>query len=217
MRVHRGNNANLEKMYLNVWYDGNRDGDWEDTDICDFTGGQQARSYEWIVQDFAVDMTQINQGDYVDIPVTTLLVHSAEPRKGHWMRFTLSERQAPRNPQTNLADGRGPSPNGQPADFQFGETEDFLQRPDPEGQVQQDDLILQKRVISTTTPVEYADTVTYQIRLKNNGDAAVQAEIRDEIPYPQHLLPRASGAGVVYVDVTEISPGVSPLQRRVGI
>ncbi|MBW7885731.1 MAG: hypothetical protein H3C34_24495, partial [Caldilineaceae bacterium] len=123
VRVWRGPAAALSRMYLNVWFDGNRDGDWEDTGECQRTDntGPVARSFEWIVQDFAVNMGAIPKGGYVDIPVNTLLVMNVDGEHDEglqWMRFTLSEAPAIANPATSLADGRGPdAPNA----FQYGE------------------------------------------------------------------------------------------------
>ncbi len=173
---------------------------WRDAAVCTHPeSGQQARSYEWIVQDFAVDMAGIPAGGFRDIDVTTVLVHNPAPRQTHWLRFTLSERQAVQDPAINLADGRGPAaPNA----FAFGETEDYFYKPQPQGQP--GELVLTKSVISETNPVGYADTVTYNINLKHmGGTEPITAEIRDLLVYPQHLLGP--------VNVTEVMTGVTPL------
>ncbi|MBP7963025.1 MAG: DNRLRE domain-containing protein [Caldilineaceae bacterium] len=217
VRVRKAPGAQLDKMYLNVFHDGNQDGDWADVGICRFADDQQARSYEWIVQDYAVDLSAIPAGSSQNVTVTTVLVHSpsanAEAKRSHWMRFSLSERLATRNPATTLADGRGPHPSHTPKVYAFGETEDILYQPDPQGQPGV--LTLQKAVIVSSTPVGYADTVTYTIRLKNTGGTEpVQAEIRDLLPYPLHLLPYIEQSSNQYVMVKELSSGVSPLNAQ---
>ncbi|MFZ1757012.1 MAG: DNRLRE domain-containing protein, partial [Caldilineaceae bacterium] len=217
VRVHKAPGAQLEKMYLNVFHDGNQDGDWADTGICQFSDGQQARAYEWIVQDYAVDLSAIAPGSSQNVTVTTVLVHSpkpnAEANRASWMRFSLSDQPAPRNPATSLADGRGPHPSDTPKAYAYGETEDILYRPDPKGRPGV--LTLQKAVIVPSTPVGYADTVTYTIRLKNTGGTEpVQAEIRDLLPYPLHLLRQIEDGQIFLVDVNELSPGVSPLNAQ---
>ena len=75
-------------------------------------------------------------------------------------------------------------------------------------------MILRKAVEVNETPVRYDGTVTYKIRLKNDGGSApVATEIRDTLPYPLHVIP--SGNPPVLVRVTEASPGVSPLSAQV--
>jgi len=217
VRVHKAPGAQLDRMYLNVFHDGNQDGDWEDMGVCQFEGGQQARSYEWIVQDYALNLASLPAGSH-NITVTTVLVHSpkpnAEANRASWMRFTLSEQKAPRNPATALADGRGHHPDATPRGYLFGETEDIRYRPDPAGQPGR--LTLHKEVNVPATPVGYADTVTYTIRLKHEGGTEpVQAELRDRLDYPLHLLPYLEQGNLVYVGVQERSPGVNPLNARV--
>ncbi|MBI1297370.1 DNRLRE domain-containing protein [bacterium] len=199
VRVSRAATSTLETAYLNVFFDGNRDGDWADVGGCEADNGQQSRSYEWIVQNFAIDMTGIPAGGYRDITVNSLLVHNTAPDRPHWVRFMLSEAQAPEDPAINRADGRGPAaPNA----FAFGETEDYFYEPQPQGQP--GELLIHKRVISDTNPVEYAGTVTYQINVKHEGGTEpIAAEIRDLLTFPQHIL----GA----VEVTEVMTGVTPL------
>ncbi len=220
--IRKATNAQQDQMYLNVWFDGNRDGDWEDTGVCQSDNGQQSRSYEWIVQDRAVDLTAIPAGSSQTITVTTLLVYNPadedpETRgKAHWVRFTLSDTPAPRNPATNLADGRGPNPNDTPPAYAFGETEDHIYRLSPPEDPSNGELILQKQVQVPSPPVDYAGTVTYKIRLKNTKNRTVRAELRDVLDYPQHVWFHTDDDGMpVLVEVNELSPGVSPLSARI--
>ena len=213
VRVTKSPNATRNYMYLNAWFDGNRDGDWGDIAGCaDPNGGPAQTSYEWIVQDYIVDMTAVPAGGYLDFQINTERVLNSTGGKAHWMRFTLSEDRAVQPPGGGFPDGRGPHPNSAQGSYQFGETEDVLQKPPPPGE--DGTLIVEKRVLTTEDPVDYAGTVTYEIRLRHEGGTQpIEAQIRDEITYPQHLLPRLMSNGdVVYVEVTSPSGGASPLQ-----
>ncbi len=219
--IRKAATAQRDTMYLNAWFDGNRDGDWQDTGVCQRENGQQARSYEWMVQDHQVDLSAIPPGSSQTITVTSVLVYNpadTDPQtqgKAHWVRFTLSDRPAPRNPATNLADGRGPNPNDTPSAYAFGETEDSIYKLSPPEEPDNGELILQKAVEVNSTPVAYADLVTYRIRLENTKNRTVQAEIQDVLPYPLHVLSRSGNGGRVFVEVKEISPGVSPLNAQI--
>jgi hypothetical protein len=167
IRVSKAPTATLNTMYLNVWFDGNRDGDWADLGQCPPpSGGPAQAAYEWIVQDPIIDMTAIPAGGFLDFTVNTERVLNSTEGLPHWMCFTLSEIPAV-TPLGLLADGRGPHPNGPLPGFRFGETEDVFQKPPVQGQ--QGVLELQKRVITAGEPVKWIDYVTYEIRLRHNG------------------------------------------------
>ena len=51
----------------------------------------------------------------------------------HWLRFSLSEAPAVKS-AAGVADGRGRHPAAAPSSFSHGETEDYLQRPQPAGE-----------------------------------------------------------------------------------
>ncbi|HHY56243.1 MAG TPA: hypothetical protein GYA08_12490 [Chloroflexi bacterium] len=196
--------STLERMYLNVWFDGNRDGDWADVGLCQgeqFPGGE-ARSFEWIIQNFVVNMAALPAGVSSDVPITTKLVFNTPAELDaalHWMRFSLSEIPAIVDPATGLADGRGPdTPNA----FVFGETEDYLRRLEQSGQP--GELRIAKRAETTTTPVKPGDIFTYTIEIEHVGGTAPAVTVmQDELP-----------AGVVLagpIQVKELSPSVAPL------
>lgn len=212
IRISKAVNATRQTMYLNVWFDGNRDGDWGDLGQCQANEEEPAQaSYEWIVQNYIVDMTAIPAGGAYDFSVITDKVLNATPNLPHWIRFTLSEEPAVQPVAGGLPDGRGPHPTSPLGAFQFGETEDVLQKPPPAGQ--DGELVLQKRVITEESPVDYAGTVTYELKLRHEGGSQpLQAQIRDELDYPLHLLPQINGGGVVYIDVSSATGGVTPLQ-----
>jgi plastocyanin len=200
VRVRKAAAATLEKMFLNVWFDGTRDGDWDDTGVCLHPEtGHALRSFEWIVQDFGVDLTAIAPGGFVDIPVNTELVMNLEPQKPHWLRFTLSERPAVHPPSGGLADGRGPA---HPDHYEFGETEDYFQREHDGGAP--GDLSIEKSVQTRSVPVHPGDHVLYTLDLKHEGgDAPAETEMIDELPRGVHTTGRIS--------VTEQAPNVAPL------
>jgi plastocyanin len=110
--------------YLNIWRDGNRDGDWQDTVDCPGGAGQTQLGYEWIGQNVPINVGAIAAGGSITVPVTTALVMNTVPTPTHWLRFTLSEERVlpPSNvPSITLPDGRGPS-----SGHKLGETEDYL-------------------------------------------------------------------------------------------
>ncbi len=123
--------------YTNVWFDYNRDGDWNDTMYCPAPVGAVAPAPEHAVQDYAY--TFPNAGTYViNTPyfrawdpwimpwLTNIAINRPLPL---WMRITLSERQwdgsyDPVSPIIAWAGGSG-SRRG----YIFGETEDYIFTP----------------------------------------------------------------------------------------
>jgi len=104
---------------LNIWLDGNRDGDWGDWLDCD---GIQAP--EHIVIDQAI--TPSSGGVYDLVAVTgNLPIPQSEVGKDMWLRISLSDEPSVKTlatpSGTAYGDGRG-SDNG----FRLGETEDYL-------------------------------------------------------------------------------------------
>ncbi len=187
IRVSRPNGATKKQMYLNAWFDGEHDGDFNDTATCTPPNGGPARtSYEWIVQNFPVDVSSIAQGSFADLDVPTERVLNLSEGVPHWMRFTLSEAPAV-VPPVGLPDGRGPHPMSAAKSFELGETEDILQLPPPPGEL--GNLVLKKRVLDADGVVPQGGVVTYEIRLKNEGGSGpAPAFIRDQLPWPMHVL-----------------------------
>jgi hypothetical protein len=107
-------------LWVNIWLDWNRDGDWDDTLEC-----PAGPVPEWAVQNqFLVNMTKgANQ-------VTTpgfLSWHPENGREDIWMRITLSDQPYRRgsNPGAKGNAGSGPQ-----AKYLYGETEDYHFTPD---------------------------------------------------------------------------------------
>ncbi|MCE7983048.1 MAG: DUF11 domain-containing protein [Caldilinea sp. CFX5] len=122
----------LKQLWLNVWLDGNRDGDWQDSGDCPNSADPlNDNAFEWIVQDWAVDLSAIPVDHFLDLKIPTRVVYNPKPTHPVWMRFTLSEKRALRPMREGLADGRGPA---YPDFFQIGETEDYLVDGLPQGE-----------------------------------------------------------------------------------
>jgi len=107
-------------LWVNIWLDWNRDGDWDDTLEC-----ASGPVPEWAVQNqFLTNLaTGINQ-------ITTpgfLSWHPEGGREDIWMRITLSEQPWRRgsNPGAKGNAGSGPQ-----AKYAIGETEDYHFTPD---------------------------------------------------------------------------------------
>jgi uncharacterized repeat protein (TIGR01451 family) len=209
VRVRKPAVATLGQMTLNVWFDGNRDGDWEDVGECqgiEFPDGV-GRSHEWIVQNLAVNLAAIPVGGYVDLPITTVLIHNTDGAASarHWVRFSLTERSAVNNPSLGRADGRGPD---FPASFDFGETEDyFAPRTPQEQQGEPGELVLEKSVLSGNSPIKPGDIMTYVVTLEHVGGTALATAILSDT-LPLGVVP----AGAILVK--EEAPIVAPLAVR---
>lgn len=160
-------------MYLNVWFDGNRNGEWGDQINCpNLTGVNTAR--EWIVVNDTINVGAIPLGSSQDFVITTQLVPNSAEELSHWIRFTLSE-----DPLPNIAlDGRGPA---SPNTHDFGETEDYLYTPLPVS-IDPGSITLTK-TIDTNGPVSPRDIVTVQIDFTNDGNTVSPAgHINDILP-----------------------------------
>lgn len=201
VRVSRAMTSTLNQMYLNIWFDGNRDGDWADMNPCPAPNdpNQQVRSFEWIVQNFVVNLGAIPAGGHQDLVLNTVLVMNTTPGDPHWLRFMLSESPAVRPLVGGPADGRGPQ---HPNAYKYGETEDYPQRPAPQGEP--GELHLEKRVQTNTDVVRPGDIVSFTIGLAHvGGTAPAAAMISDTLP-----------AGLILdsqVHVREEAPQVEPL------
>jgi len=117
--------ANGTTAYLNIWLDGNHDGDWEDVLDCD---GIQAP--EHIVIDQPVAPAVAGTINLV-APTGSIPVPLGSEDEPMWLRVTISDEPAEKPFQVtslgrviDYGDGRGPA-NG----FRWGETEDYLYVP----------------------------------------------------------------------------------------
>jgi uncharacterized repeat protein (TIGR01451 family) len=185
----------VQRLYLNVWFDGNRDGDWEDVGSCPQING---RSFEWIVQNWWIDPTTIPPAGFVDVAVGTVLVHNDRPDADAWLRFSLTEQRAVLNPSTSLGDGRGIA---FPNTFRLGETEDYYRKGVAQGEPGQ--IRIEKKA-DPAGPVNVGDVVNYSVFVTHVGGTA------PAFTTMQDILP----AGVALVGgpfVTELTPSAAPL------
>lgn len=163
-------------LYLNVWFDGNRDGDWKDEDPCRVGGSAS----EWIVRDY--NPNPLNNSDNL-ITITTRAILSNSPTNPAWLRISLSDRPAivPSFPLNASADGRGPYSDY----FNYGETEDYLW--DPVTPTERYGTWQINQQINTHKPyplLGVGDLVSYTVDVSRVGGStsAVSAKLLDVIP-----------------------------------
>lgn len=103
------------QAYVNVWFDFNRDGDWQDTLTCVKADGTAVTVPEWAVANQPV---MVNPGSNVVMTPLFPSFHATGPDP-LWMRITLGDGPAPQS-ALGSADGRGPA-----GGYAYGETEDY--------------------------------------------------------------------------------------------
>jgi hypothetical protein len=112
------NNLGLD-LYLNAWADWNRDGDWDDTSVC------ECGISEWVIQEYEVSPG--DPGDF-DLDIEIASCHPVpDPTEPLWVRVTLSERES--LSEAPWIYGGQPYP-ASTACFWEGETEDYLVEPE---------------------------------------------------------------------------------------
>ena len=103
-----------DEAYVNVWFDFNRDGDWEDWLDCE----DGVAVPEWAVQNQVIDTSVVGVFTYTTPDFASWHPLSQDDRNPLWMRITLSE--VPLD-VTVLSGGAGPEQG-----YRYGETEDYL-------------------------------------------------------------------------------------------
>jgi plastocyanin len=182
------------KGYLNVWVDGNRDGDWADVQQCApmVAGSTAAVALEHVVVDFPVDAVSLGAGLHmVDVPTSGPVPWPAElAADPAWVRVTLSEKAA-NKPFTagalSYGDGRGYDD----LPFRFGETEDYLWRPardpknGPDVAIRKQGIALSGAPVTMTVASEggrAAERIAWVVEYANRGnEAATGVEIADDL------------------------------------
>lgn len=107
-----------QALYVNAWFDWNRDGDWDDTLLCS-TGSPVP---EWAVQNQVIPAGTAS-GVYTFVTPPFLPWHPTGNMTPIWMRITLAEQ--PWQPGTMPGwGGSGPA-----AGYVYGETEDYYFTP----------------------------------------------------------------------------------------
>jgi len=122
----------VKQLYVNVWFDFNRDGDWDDVIACDAANevtADRGLAREWAVRNQL--LTNLSQGLH---SITTPPFVSWHGRISSdykvapiWMRITLSERPWQALPTFAPMDGMAGS--GPPDGYWIGETEDYFFTP----------------------------------------------------------------------------------------
>ena len=103
-------------LYVNVWFDWNRDGDWNDVLLC--PDGTQVP--EWAVQNQLLQFVTSGTYDVTTPEFTCWHPSAAQTEDPIWMRITLSEKQWGMVISAARASGDGPA-----AGYEYGETEDY--------------------------------------------------------------------------------------------
>ncbi len=106
-------------LWVNVWFDWNRDGDWDDTIAC-----SSNPATEWAVQNQY--LFNLPAGSHRITSKAFLPNHPKNTPEEIWMRITLSERPwtGGSNPGTKGNGGSGPQTG-----YEYGETEDYYFTP----------------------------------------------------------------------------------------
>jgi hypothetical protein len=109
--------------FVNVWFDWNRDGDWEDRFTCTTSTGAVIVVPEWAVQNQPVTIVP---GSVVWATPPFASLHAANIRD-IWMRISVADAVAPAG-LGGVPDGSGPG-----VGYRYGETEDYIARPNSSG------------------------------------------------------------------------------------
>jgi hypothetical protein len=111
-------------MYVNVWFDWNRDGDWEDSGLNDLNLNCESCNTDGVIKEWAVQ-NQLLYGLKKGLNTITtpgfLAWHPATGDQKIWMRITLSEKP--------FKGGTGAAGSGPLNGYQYGETEDYYFAP----------------------------------------------------------------------------------------
>ena len=165
-----------QKLFLNVWFDGNRDGDWADVRECPQTadGLPPGLAREWIVPNYVVVPPGPSGSIVINVP--TMRVPNGSPASAAWVRFTLSE--IPLSTADAIPDdGRGPNPPGM---YQLGETEDYLYPGNPVTNGQPGRVEISKTVV-TSGPIVVGSLMTYVVELQHIGGTAPATVVMTDV------------------------------------
>lgn len=179
--------------YLNVWIDGERNGDWRDVVECPAVNEQPAgMAFEHIVIDHPIDVAALGPGLHSLTVATThpVLWPTEKATLPAWLRVTLSEQPANKTLNAGavtFGDGRGYDS----APFRWGETEDYLWRAqaDPAAGA---DLYIRKQGVATPAYAMHGepgepsapgfDQINWVIEYANRGlEPAANVEIVDDL------------------------------------
>ncbi|MEN6307862.1 MAG: GEVED domain-containing protein [Anaerohalosphaeraceae bacterium] len=123
----------IDKLYVNVWLDWNRDGDWDDTIPCgnpDDAADKTLLAHEWAVRNQM--LTDLKAGFHRIATPPFICWHPFYPlfECPIWMRITLSEKPwMPTTPMTDILSAptiEGYGGSGPDNGYWIGETEDYI-------------------------------------------------------------------------------------------
>ncbi len=117
--------TNDTPAYVNVWCDWNRDGDWDDTEVCP----DGVTVPEWAVQNASVTNNFIGSVVLTTPPFRCWHPQTEGELDPMWMRISISLQ--PWGMVTNAAVGGGSGPAG---GYDYGETEDYFIYPRKEAE-----------------------------------------------------------------------------------
>jgi hypothetical protein len=105
-------------IYLNVWCDWNRDGDWDDILKC----SDNNNAPEWAVQNAAITINSVGTVDLETPAFTCWHPQNQEKPSPMWLRITISDKpSSTAYPSLIGSGGSGPDEG-----YEYGETEDYF-------------------------------------------------------------------------------------------
>jgi len=105
-----------DRVYVNVWCDWNRDGDWNDTMVC----ADGTTVPEWAVQNHQPSIPGPGTQTLTTPPFTCWHPTAGDDIEALWVRITVAEQPA----STSATGGAGPQ-----GGYLYGETEDYYIKP----------------------------------------------------------------------------------------
>jgi uncharacterized repeat protein (TIGR01451 family) len=197
-----------QNMYVNVWLDYNRDGDWEDSFKCPLGPATTGLASEWAVQNELLP-TGTSPGSK-----TTPLFTAAnlDPGKDIWVRITLSDQPAQVPTSGGNPDGQGPTTG-----FKYGETEDYLWTnvglPPTETRC---DLKIEKKVQPSPFVSGQPATATITVTNVGNGPCPGPTTVTETVPSGLTLV-SAGGSGWLCVGPVCTYPLPIPVNGSVSV
>jgi len=138
-------NVLVKQVYVNLWCDWNRDGDWNDTIIC----ADGTMLPEWAVQDEQPSLPGPGTYTFTSQPFLCWHPNPDDGLDPLWVRLTVSEQSWGAGAGTTMVGGAGPADG-----YQYGETEDYYIRPLAE---------------PTATQYDWGDAPGYATTAADNG------------------------------------------------
>ncbi len=181
----------VDEGYLNLWLDGNRDGDWADRVECPPADNQPPFALEHILIDRPIPLAALVPGLNTFTVTTNRLPWPDEFKaRPSWLRATLSLTPAAKPFQSgaiSFGDGRAPvNAQGAPLPFRHGETEDYLiNRPVAAAQP---DVEVRKEGRIVFDAASGRRVAAWAISYRNSGDAPAEDVILRDVLDDQNII-----------------------------